>query len=194
MSRPIPVEIIPSHVHLSDEDFRTLFGAGVAATVQHPLSQAGQFAYAEHVTVRGKLKRQLSLRVLGPSRRTTQVEVTPTEAQLLGIDAPVVRSGDMGEAGDAVLTGPAGELAVKAAVIIPQPHLHCSETEAATLHVHNGKTVTLDFVGDHPGSLENVVVRVHPTYQLRLHVHPDLAREHWLLGVVHARIREAGLA
>lgn len=194
MSRPIPVEIIPSHVHLSDADFRAVFGAGAAATVQHPLSQTGQYAYAEHVEVRGKLKRTLSLRVLGPSRKATQVELTPTEAQLLGVDAPVARSGDMSNAADCAVRGPAGEVVAKASVIIPQPHLHCSDVEAEALHVINGKIVTLDFMGEHPGALENVTVRVHPTYRLRLHVHPDIAREHWLLGVVHARIREAGLA
>lgn len=194
MSRPIPVEIVPSHVHLSEEDFRTLFGAGVPATVQHPLSQTGQFAYGEHVEVRGKLKRSLTLRVLGPSRRATQVELTPTEAQLLGIDAPIARSGDTSAAADCTLRGPAGEIVAKASVIIPQPHLHCSETEAAALHVTNGKIVALDFLGEHGATLENVTVRIHPTYQLRLHIHPDLARDHWILGVVHARIREAGLA
>lgn len=193
MSRPIPVEIIPSHVHLSDVDQAALFGAGFAATIAQPLSQTGQFAYADQVEVRGKLKRSLQLRVLGPARRTTQIELTPSEAQLLGIDAVEAKSGDLSQAADCTVRGPAGEVQVKAAVIVPKPHLHCSDAEATALHVTNGKVVALDILGDHPCSLEEVVVRVHPSYRLRLHVHPDLAREHWLVGVLHARIRESVL-
>lgn len=194
MSRPIPVDIVPSHVHLSEADQQSLFGVGFAATIAQPLSQTGQFAYADRVQVRGRLKRSIALRVLGPSRTVTQVELTPSEAQLLGIDAPLAKSGDLREAGDCVLTGPAGEVVAKASVIIPSPHLHCSDVEAAQLHVTNGKIVALDILGDHPSVLEGVVVRVHPTYRLRLHIHPDLARDHWLVGVLHARIRESALS
>lgn len=191
MSRPIPVEIIPSHVHLSEADIEKLFGPAFAATITHALSQTGQHAYAETVQVTGRLKRSLSLRVLGPARKTTQVELTPTEAQLLGIPAVVARSGDLSQAGDCTLEGPAGTLQAPASVIVPRAHLHCSETEAAAMQLQNGKVVTLEIMGDYPALLEDVVVRVHPTYRLRLHIHPDLARDFWLTGVVHARIRDA---
>lgn len=193
MSRPIPVEIIPSHVHLSEEDHATLFGPGHAATVAESLSQTGQFAYAETVEVSGRLKRSFALRVLGPCRRATQVELTPTEAQLLGLTPPVARSGDASMAVACTLRGPRGEVAAASSVIIPKPHVHCSETEASALHVVNGKTVTLEVLGDNPYVLEDVVVRVHPSYRLRLHVHPDIARAHWITGVVHARIRDKAL-
>lgn len=193
MSRPIPVEIIPSHVHLSEADHSRLFGHGRASTITENLSQTGQFAYAESVEVFGKLKRSIILRVLGPFRRTTQVELTPTEAQLLGLVAPVARSGDLSSAASCRLVGPQGELSVLSSVIVPQPHLHCSETEASTLHLANGKIVSLEVLGDNPYVLEDVVVRVHPSYRLRLHVHPDLARIHWMTGVVHARIRDSAL-
>lgn len=190
MSRPIPVEIIPSHVHLSEADMEQLFGAGFAATISHTLSQTGQHAYADAVEVSGRLKRTLQLRVLGPARRVTQVELTPTEAQLLGIPAVVARSGDLSQAGDCTLRGPAGEVVAAASVIVPRAHLHCSETEAQAMHLHNGKVVTLEVMGDYPALLEDVVVRVHPTYRLRLHIHPDLARDFWITGTVHAKIRE----
>lgn len=189
MSRPIPVEIIPSHIHLSETDMAALFGAGFAATVTHALSQGGQHAYAESVEVSGRLKRSLILRVLGPARRATQVELTPTEAQLLGIPAVVARSGDLTEAGDCRLKGPAGTIDAPASVIVPRAHIHCSDAEAETLHLTNGMRVTVETLGEHAALLEDVVVRIHPTYRLRLHVHPDLAREFWLTGVVHAHIR-----
>lgn len=190
MARPIPVEIIPSHIHLSEADHLTLFGPGHAGTIATALSQHGQYAYSETVEVFGKLKRGLELRVLGPYRRSTQVELTPTEATLLGISAPFARSGDLSEAGKCKVKGPAGELKAAAVVIIPKPHLHVSETEARSLRLENGKEVALDILGDTQRTLEGVVVRVHPTYRLRLHVHPDLARQYWLTGVLHARLRE----
>lgn len=191
MSRPIPVEIVPSHVHLSEDDQTVLFGPAFAATIAENLSQSGQYAYGDTVVVSGRLKRSLALRVLGPCRRETQVELTPTEAQLLGIDAPVAKSGDHEEAATCTVQGPEG--VVSARVIVPQPHLHCSDVEAEQLHVHNGKVVTIDLDLDRPCTLTDVIVRVHPTYRLRLHIHPDVAREYWLTGVVHGRVREAAL-
>lgn len=193
MSRPIPIDIIPSHIHLSEADQVTLFGASHALTIGEHLSQTGQVAYEESLNVRGTLKRSISLRVLGPCRENTQVELTPTEAQLLGIVAPTARSGDNSEAADCMLDGPLGNVRAVASVIIPQPHLHCSDAEAAHLRLQNGKMVTVDIVGDRPCILHDVVVRVHPTYRIRLHIHPDLARENWLTGVMHGRIRENGL-
>jgi putative phosphotransacetylase len=190
MARPIPVEVIPSHIHLSEADHQQLFGSGHAGTIASELSQHGQYAYVETLQVFGKLKRSLELRVLGPHRRVTQVELTPTEAALLGIVAPVAKSGDLSAAANCRLQGPAGELKVEAAVIIPKPHLHVSDVEAKALRLENGREVAMDILGSHPKTLEGIVVRVHPTYRLRLHIHPDLAREHWLSGVLHARLRE----
>jgi propanediol utilization protein len=190
MARPIPVEIIPSHIHLSEADHSLLFGPGHAGTIANELSQHGQYAYAETVEVFGKLKRGLVLRVLGPHRKATQVELTPTEAMMLGITAPLARSGDLSAAGKCRISGPAGDIQADLAVIIPKPHLHLSDAEAKTLRLTNGKEVVLDILGTAPQTLEGVIVRVHPTYRLRLHVHPDLAREYWLTGVLHARLRE----
>lgn len=189
MSRPIPVEIVPSHIHLSEEHQAKLFGAGQASTITHALAQSGQFAYAQSLQIFGKLKRSITLRVLGPHRKLTQVELTPTEAAVLGINAPVARSGDVSQAANCRLVGPAGEVMVEAGVIIPQAHLHCSDIEAASLHVTNGKIVEVELIGEHPAILANVIVRVHPSYRLRLHIHPDIAREYWISGVVHGKLR-----
>jgi putative phosphotransacetylase len=189
MARPIPVEIIPSHAHLSEADHATLFGTGHAGTISTSLSQHGQYAYTETIEVFGKLKRSLNLRVLGPHRRATQVELTPTEAGLLGITAPTSRSGDLAKAGKCRLKGPQGEVSATA-VIIPKPHLHLSDAEAKYFRLENGREVAVDILGDAPRTLEGVIVRVHPTYRLRLHIHPDIAREYWLSGVLHARLRE----
>lgn len=190
MSRPIPVEIVPSHLHLSEADHVALFGAGHALTVTHTLSQNGQFAYEEAVEVFGRLKRGLTLRVLGPHRKTSQVEVTPTEAEFLGLDVVLSKSGDLRQAAPCRLKGSAGEISLDAAVIVPRPHLHLSDLEAKTLRLANGAEVSVDVIGDHPRTLEGVVVRVHPTYRARLHIHADIARSEWLSGVHHVRVRE----
>lgn len=190
MSRPIPVEIVPSHVHVSEADHIALFGALHAGSVASPLSQNGQFAYEESVEVFGRLKRGLKLRVLGPHRKTSQVEVTPTEAEYLGLDVPVARSGDVSQAAPCRIVGPAGEVSIAAAVIVPQSHLHLSDAEAKTLRLANGGTVAVDIMGDSPRTLSGIVVRVHPTYRARLHIHADIARSEWLSGVHHVRIRE----
>jgi len=188
MSRPIPVEIIPSHVHLSHEDHVKLFGPGHAGTISHALSQHGQYAYEETVEV-CKLKRSLVLRVLGPERAQTQVELTPSEALLLDMKAPLARSGDLSEAAECTLKGPKGKVKIQA-VIVPKAHIHLSDVEAKQMQLENGDTVRVDIMGEHPVELSHVVVRVHPTYRPRLHVHADIAREHWLTGVLHARIRD----
>lgn len=189
MSRPIPIEIIPSHVHLSDEDHRTLFGANFAGTVEHALSQRGQFAYQETIEVSGRLKRSLKLRILGPYRKHSQVELTPHEAALLGVTAPEARSGDLSQAASCTLRGPAGQITAKAA-IIPKPHLHASESEAKSLGLTNGQEITMEIIGETARVLPGVIVRVHPTYSLRLHVHPELAQQEWYVGQLQARIRE----
>lgn len=186
----IPVEVVPSHVHLSTADYAVLFG-DVSATVAHRISQQGQHATDAAVEVRGKLlKRALSVRYVGPERRQTQVELTPTEAKYLGIEAPVARSGDVSEAGDCTLVGPAGKLVCKTVVIVPKAHLHCSPDEAAVLRLENGQEVSVELHLDVPRILEGVVVRIHPSYTLRLHMHADLAKEHWIMGPTYCSLEK----
>lgn len=190
MSRPIPVEVVPSHVHLSEAHHKALFGDDHAGTVRSELSQAGQFAYEETVDVFGTNGEHIPLRVLGPSRKATQVELTPTEARLLGIEAPVVRSGDLAKAGSCTVRANGKSVDCAVSVIIPLPHLHLSDSEALTLRLNNGDKVRVDVVGDATHVIEEVIVRVHPTYRARFHIHPDIARSLWLHGGSHVRIRD----
>lgn len=190
MSRPIPVEVVPSHVHLSEDHQRILFGERHMGTVFQSLSQTGQFAYEESVEVVGTNGQRLKLRVLGPSRRATQVELTPTEAVLLGIEAPLARSGDLERAEMCRLETEHGTLDVPLSVIIPEKHLHLSDTEAKEARLTTGSVVRVDVIGDSVQILENVVVRVHPTYRARLHIHSDVARDEWMHTGMHVRIRD----
>ncbi len=189
----IPIEVVPSHIHLSPADYAALFG-DASATVAHRISQQGQHAMEGMVEVRGKLlKRALLIRYVGPERRFTQVELTPTEAKYLGIEAPVVKSGLLTDAKSCTLVGPMGKIHSAASVIIPRPHLHCSPDEATVLRLENGQEVSMELHLDVPRLLEGVVVRVHPSYTLRLHMHPDLAREHWIMGPAYASLEKTNV-
>jgi propanediol utilization protein len=190
MSRPIPVEVVPSHVHLSEAHHQLLFGEGHVGTVRQPVSQTGQFAYEDTVNVVGTEGRQLTLRVLGPHRKATQVELTPTEAAMLGIEASVARSGDFAKAEACTLRTEQTSIVVPMCVIVPAIHLHLSDSEAQSLRLEHGAKVRVDVVGDVARVLENVVVRVHPTYRARLHIHADQARDWWLPSGSHVRIRD----
>lgn len=187
----IPIETIPSHIHVSAEDYAVLFG-DQESTVSHRLSQRGQYVSDFTVEIQGKLlKRSLAVRYVGPERKETQVELTPTEAKYLGIEAPIARSGDIGEAGECTLIGPEGKITKKAAVIIPRPHLHCSPDEASVLRIAHGQEVSVELHLEVPRILEGVIVRVHPTYTLRLHIHSDIAREHWIAGPAYASLEKS---
>lgn len=190
MSRPIPVEVVPSHIHLSESHHRILFGDGHMGTVRHELSQTGQFAYEETADVLGANGESITLRVLGPHRKSTQVELTPTEARLLGIEAPLAKSGDLANAQNCTIRTAHGTVDAAASVIVPKCHLHLSDTEATSLRLANGAIVRVDVVGDAARVIEGVVVRVHPTYRARLHIHSDVARDMWLHSGSHIRVRD----
>ncbi len=190
MSRPILVEVIPSHVHLSETHHRILFGERHFGTVHQELSQTGQFAYTETVDVVGSNGKQIALRVLGPTRKTTQVELTPTEAALLGIDAQVAISGNLVGAADCILRTTFGSVEAQKSVILPQMHIHLSDADAQTLRVHHGAIARVEVIGGGSRVLENVLIRVHPTYRARMHVHADDARDLWLHAGTHVRIRD----
>ncbi len=190
MSRPIPVDVVPSHVHLSENHQRILFGERHDGTIFQAISQTGQFAYEESVEVIGSAGRRLKLRVLGPSRKVTQIELTSTEAMFLGIDAPVAKSGDLAFAGSCRLETTYGGVDVPAGVIIPLTHLHLSDSEAKEARLTTGSIVRVDIIGDTPHMIDNVVVRVHPTYRARLHINADVARDLWMHTGAHVRIRD----
>lgn len=190
MSRPIPVEVVSSHVHLSQAHHEALFGERHSGTVRQELSQTGQFAYEEMVEVIGPNGKSITLRVLGPSRKSTQVEITKTESELLGFDAPETISGNLVNAADCTIQTALTSINVPSSVIIPCAHLHLSDSEAREARVDHGSMVRVDVVGEGARIIERVIVRVHPTYRARLHMNPDDAREHWIHSGTHVRIRD----
>lgn len=122
MSQTIPVDVIPSHVYLSQEDQATLFGMEKPMTIHSERSQAGQVVYQESVEVFRKVKRSLTLRVIGPFWQESHVELTPTEAAFLGLKvSEEVKSGDLANASACRLIGPNGDVELAHGAIIPKP-------------------------------------------------------------------------
>lgn len=171
----VPAGISARHVHLSREDLDFLFGPGYELRPKSPLSQPEQFASEEQVTVTGPKGEIKGVRVLGPVRGKTQVELAITDARKVGIK-PVIRlSGDIDGTPGCILTGPKGQLEIKSGVIVAARHLHLSDEQAAAYGLKNGDSVALRMDGPRPGVLENVICRVGPAHDLEVHLDTDEA-------------------
>lgn len=171
----VRIEYSARHVHLSQADQDALFGVGY---VMHPikeLSQTGQYAYEEKVTVRGP-KGELAARVLGPCRKQTQVELSVSEGREIGVETAVRVSGDLaGSPGGVTLVGPKGEVTLTEGVINDERHLHASDTEAAALGLKTGDMIEVAVPGDTPIVVRSVVVRTHPSFRMNVHLDVDEA-------------------
>ena len=119
------VETSARHVHVTQEDLETLFGKGHELTKKKDLSQPGQFACEEKVTIVGS-KKEMKASILGPVRPETQVELSLTDARSIGVDAPIRESGDVAGSGACKLVGPAGEVELKEGVIAAKRHIHAT--------------------------------------------------------------------
>jgi len=171
--RPIPISISAHHLHWTQEHVETLFGPGHQLASRSPLSQPGQFACEEAVTLvgpRGKVER---VRVLGPVRKETQVEISRTEEYRLGIDAPVRASGDIEGSPGLRLEGPAGSVDLGNGVICAARHVHMSPEDALRFGVRDRDVIAVRVEGGRGVSFRDVLVRVHPDFRLDMHVDTD---------------------
>lgn len=176
----IPLVIQHRHVHLSKADLRQLFGDEKALQIEMELDHKGQFLYEETVDVEGKMGVIESVRIIGPARQKTQVELSPTDAFAIGLKAPTRQSGDLLRTPSCKLIGPSGTVRATASVIVPARHLHCSDRMAKKLHLKNHHVVTLRHAERPEVVLSHVFVRVHPTFSLELHLTSDEAAHNWL--------------
>ncbi len=171
----IPIEVSAHHVHLIQEHVETLFGAGHQLTPESELSQPGQFACREQVSLAGPKGRIERVRVLGPCRSATQVEIAMTEQYKLGIHAPIRESGDVKDTPGVVLEGPAGKVDLKEGVICALRHIHMTPEDALHYGVKDKSTVRVRVAGDRELIFGDVLVRVSPNYQLAMHIDTDEA-------------------
>ncbi len=171
----IPVGISNRHVHLSRQDIDALFGAGYQLTPFKDLKQPGQFAAKECVLVVGPKGSISKVRVLGPERPQSQLEISKADCFALGVKAPVRESGDLTSSGDALLVGPAGHAHLISQVICAQRHIHLSPMDARALNVTNGQIVHVKAEGERSLIFDEVIIRVCDRFALEFHIDTDEA-------------------
>ena len=175
-NRFVPIGISARHVHLSQRDIEALFGPGHQLTPVKDLVQPGQYAAKEQVTLVGPKGQLAKVRVLGPARGETQVEVSLTDAMKLGIKGcPIRMSGKLSGTPGIKLVGPAGEITIAQGVIAAERHIHMSDAQAQAYGVSDGTVVSVKVTGPRPGVLDGVVCRVGSTHELEMHIDTDEA-------------------
>ncbi|HEY3983106.1 phosphate propanoyltransferase [Cedecea sp.] len=171
----IPVGISNRHIHLAQKDVETLFGRGYALTPLKPLRQPGQFAAQECVTVVGPKGSLTNVRVLGPTRPVSQLEISRADCFTLGIKAPVRESGQLENSGSALLIGPKGHVELHSQVICAWRHIHMPPQDARRLNVSNGQKVSVRSQGERQLTFDEVVVRVRDDFALEFHIDTEEA-------------------
>ena len=169
----IELEASGRHVHVTKQQALTLFGHEL--TPQRELSQPGQFLAKERLTVLGPKGKFEKVAVLGPERPEGQVEVSLTDARTLGIVPPVRLSGDVKNSPGAILEGPMGTVTLQQGVIVAKRHIHMTPKDAEAMGVKDRQVVKLQVYTDRPTIFDDVVVRVHPSFQTRVHLDYDEA-------------------
>ncbi|MCP4804591.1 MAG: acetate/propionate family kinase [Proteobacteria bacterium] len=172
----IPIGISARHIHLTQESVEALFGPGHQLTPRNPLSQPGQFACEERLTVVGPKRRIEGVRILGPVRPANQIEVSRTDEFFLGVDAPVRNSGDVKNTPGVTLIGPAGQVTLSEGLICARRHIHMTPEDAAVFGVEDKDVVDVAIHSEGRDLVfGDVLVRVKASYALEMHIDTDEA-------------------
>lgn len=169
----IPVSISARHIHLNREHLNLLFGSGHELTKVKDISQPGQFAAEEKVTLVGSRGRIDNVRVLGPLREETQVEISATDGRFLGIKPIVRESGNHEGTPGLVIVGPKGILNLNRGCIVAERHIHMTPEDAVNFGVNDGQKVCVKVDSIRGGILDNVFVRVRKDFALDMHIDVD---------------------
>lgn len=176
----IPVAISNRHVHLSQDDMNKLFGTNYQFKVFKNLSQPGQFAYEEKVTLVGPKGVIENVRILGPARRQTQVEISIADGIKLGVKAPIRDSGELAQSASLTLVGPLGSTTLPEGTIIAARHIHMHPDNAARLGVKDKARVNVKVPGARGLIYNEMLVRVSDKYKLEMHIDIDEANAAFL--------------
>ena len=174
MGYKVPIGVSNKHLHLSQKDLEALFGAGYELTFKKALVQPGQFAAEEQVTVVGP-KGQAKMRVLGPVRPETQVELAMTDARSLGISAPVRESGKLDGTPGCKLIGPVGEVEIEKGVIVALRHIHLNDEQAKEAGVVDKQFVSVKVGGERGLVFDKVLIRSGAAHFKEMHLDTDKA-------------------
>jgi len=191
----IPIGVSARHVHLAQAEVEQLFGENYQLTPKFELSQPGQFAAEETVVIAGPKGSIERVRILGPARSLSQVEVSWTDAMKLGLKPPLRISGDIQGSSPVTLIGPKGSVVLNEGLIIAQAHIHMSPADSARFQVVDGQSVQIKVEGIRPIILSNVVIRVSERYRLEMHIDTDeanagLIQQGTLAEIVHHQVSE----
>jgi putative phosphotransacetylase len=178
----VPLAVSARHCHVSQTDLEALFGKGYTLTKKSDLSQPGQFAANETITIAGPRGSLKKVRILGPARHMTQVEVSRTDSIKLGVTPPLRESGDIKGSAPITLIGPKGSLYKKEGLIIAQAHIHMTPEDAKGFGVKNGEYVEIKVSGERPVTFGKVLIRVSSRYKLEMHIDTDEANASLLSG------------
>jgi len=171
----IPIEISARHIHLSKKDLEALFGRGYQLKKKKDLVQCCDFAAEETVDIEKNGKKISKVRIVGPAREETQLELSLTDAYFLGEGAkiPVKQSGDLKNTPGIILIGPKRKLAIRRGVIVSWRHIHLSLKEAKRLNIDKKKFVSVKIKGKRGLILNNVWIRIGEKYHLSMHLDTD---------------------
>jgi acetate kinase len=172
---PFLVEVSAHHIHLTQEHVEALFGKGHQLTKQADLSQPGQYACKEQLTIVGPKGRIERVRVLGPARKYTQIEIAMTEQFKLGVHPPIRESGDIADTPGCTLESPSGSIKVDRGVICPLRHIHMTPEDALRYGVRDKSVVRVRIDGDRELIFGDVLIRVDPNFKLAMHIDTDEA-------------------
>ena len=181
------IETSARHVHLTAETVETLFGKGHQLTKKKDLSQPGQFACEEKVTVIGP-KGSLKASILGPVRPADQVEISLTDARSIGVVAPIRESGDVAGTGACRIEGPCGSVEIAEGVIAAKRHIHMTPADAETFGVSDKEIVKVKLDTARPLIFDDVVVRVSDKFALAMHIDTDESNAAACAGTVYGEI------
>ncbi len=173
--KQVAIGVSARHIHLCPEHMAVLFGEGYALKVLKRLSQPTQFAAEETVVVEGPKGRLHKVRVIGPSRGKTQLEISRTDALALGMNPPVRLSGDLAGTPGATLIGPSGTVCLQQGVIVAVRHIHFHTSDALKWGIRNLQPLTVRVKGERPLIFEEVIARISGRYALDMHIDTDEA-------------------
>ena len=172
-AKQVPIAVSARHVHLTEQHIEALFGKGASLTKDFDLSQPGQFAAKERVAIKGPKGILENVRVLGPARVASQVEISKTDSFILGVIPPIRQSGNLSGSEQITIIGPVGEVHLEEGCIIAAAHIHMHPDDAKRFQVTDGELVDIVVETERPITFQKVIVRVSESFKLDMHIDTD---------------------